>query len=90
VYEDVVGLSPTVLLRIDGDPLGVVRAYQRQFIRVLGGESRTGRATPVRQRVDDGVTVLYVDVVSDDALRLTAYTRSGKPTWGILEADVDV
>jgi hypothetical protein len=89
VQEGNVGLPrPTVILRIDGNALSVVRAYQRQFVRLLGDQA--GPESRIRRRVDDGVTVFDLNVFSDDAIRLTAYSRSGEPTWAILETDVDI
>jgi hypothetical protein len=88
VMARVVGLSPGVILRIDGRPLPVLRAYQRQFARLLG---RLGvrEAQPIKSRRDDGATVFTVNVIGVSAIRLSAFARSGEPTWAILSADVD-
>jgi hypothetical protein len=91
VEEGNVGLPrPNVILRIDGGPMAVLRAYQRQFVRVLERLGAGPTTRPIRRRIDDGVTVFDLNVIADSAIRLTAFARKGEPTWAILSTDVDV
>jgi hypothetical protein len=74
--------SSLLMLRIDGDPETVIKAYQSQFERLAGERGET-RITRHRQ---DGALVLRGSALGYDArMHITAVVRAGRPVWALLE-----